>query len=113
MTFDVFKVHRVEDVETVLEENNVVSVIVPSNCTDRLQPLDLTGEYRYSSWKKTASEEQWNLFCHLANTGTHLGKKQLLKNNGTYSATFTVLILHKARNINLPLLLLEQPADIH
>ena len=34
--FDVFKGHRVEDVETVLEENNVVSVTVPSNCTDLL-----------------------------------------------------------------------------
>jgi hypothetical protein len=31
--FDVFKGHRIEDVETVLKENNLVSVIVPSNCT--------------------------------------------------------------------------------
>ena len=75
VTFDVFKVHRVEDVETVLGENNVVSVIVPSNCTDRLQPLDLTAEYRYSSWKKTASEEQWNLFCHLHCSYTTQGHK--------------------------------------
>ena len=40
--FDVFKGHRVEDVETVLEENNVVSATVPSNSTDCLQPLDLS-----------------------------------------------------------------------
>ena len=36
----------------------------------------------------------------LANTGTHLEKKQLLKNNGTYSATFTVVIIHKAGHIH-------------
>ena len=36
-----------------------------------------------------------------ANTGTHLEKKkQHLKNNGTYTATFTVVILHKAGNIH-------------
>ena len=51
----------------------------------------------------------------LAKTGTHLDQKkntkkkksqqqqnitQLLKNNGTYSATFNVVILHKAGNIH-------------
>ena len=39
----------------------------------------------------------------LANTCTHLEKiikKQLLKSNGTYSATFTVVILHRAGNIH-------------
>ena len=36
----------------------------------------------------------------LANTGAYLEKKQLLKNNGTYAATFTVVILHKAGNIH-------------
>ena len=34
--FDVFKGHKIEDVGTVLEENNLISVIVPSNYTDRL-----------------------------------------------------------------------------
>ena len=36
----------------------------------------------------------------LANTGTQMKKNQLLKNNGTYSATFTVVILYKARNVH-------------
>ena len=40
--FDVFRGHRVEDVETVLEDNKLLSVLVPSNCTDLLQPLDLS-----------------------------------------------------------------------
>ena len=41
-------------------------------------------------------------------------KKQLLKINGTYSATFTVVILHKAGNIHyLCILLIEQLANVH
>ena len=37
----------------------------------------------------------------LANTSTQLEKKNsVLTNNGTYSAAFTVVILHKARNIH-------------
>ena len=41
-------------------------------------------------------------------------KKQLLRKNGTYSATFTVVILHKAENIHyLCILLIEQLANVH
>ena len=42
--YDVFKGHFVEGVDTVLEENklSVISIVVPSNCIDRLQPLDLS-----------------------------------------------------------------------
>ena len=32
----------VEAVETLLEENGIVRVIVPNNCTDLFQPLDLS-----------------------------------------------------------------------
>ena len=41
-------------------------------------------------------------------------KTQLLKKNGTCSATFTVVILHKAENIHyLCTLLIEQLAIVH
>ena len=40
--FDVFKGHTGEAVKTLLEQNNIVSVLVPANCTDLLQPLDLS-----------------------------------------------------------------------
>ena len=40
--FDVFKGNMVEAVETLLEENGIVRVIVPNNCTDLFQPLDLS-----------------------------------------------------------------------
>ena len=41
-------------------------------------------------------------------------KTQLLKKDGTYSATFTAVILHKAENIHyLCMLLTEQLAIVH
>ena len=40
--FDCFKGQLTENVVSLLEQNNIHSVIVPPNCTDRLQPLDLT-----------------------------------------------------------------------
>ena len=40
--FDTFKGHKGEEMDSLLLENNILSVIVPSNCTDLLQPLDLS-----------------------------------------------------------------------
>ena len=42
--FDVFEGHMGEAVQTLLEENRIFSVIVPNNCTDLFQPLDLRPE---------------------------------------------------------------------
>ena len=40
--YDTFRGQCTETILTMLEENNVYIVIVPANCTDRLQPLDLS-----------------------------------------------------------------------
>ena len=40
--FDVFKAQQTEDILTLLEEHNIHVVSVPANCTDRLQPMDLS-----------------------------------------------------------------------
>ena len=40
--FDVFKGHMCPAVQTLLEENHIFRVVVPNNCTDLLQPLDLS-----------------------------------------------------------------------
>ena len=40
--FDTFKGHTGSEMESLLLENNIISVIVSSNCTDVLQPLDLS-----------------------------------------------------------------------
>ena len=39
--FDFFRGQTVDEVHELLEENHI-SVLVPSNCTDKLQPLDLS-----------------------------------------------------------------------
>ena len=40
--FDVFKGQCTAKVLALLEENNILFVTIPNNCTDRLQPLDLS-----------------------------------------------------------------------
>ena len=40
--YDTFKGHTGEEMKSILVQNNVISVIVPANCTDLLQPLDLS-----------------------------------------------------------------------
>ena len=48
--FDNFKGQMTEQVFSRLEENNIHSVLVPANCTDRLQPLDLTVNWAIKSF---------------------------------------------------------------
>ena len=40
--FDVFIAQQTEDILALLEEHNIHVVSVPVNCTDRLQPIDLS-----------------------------------------------------------------------
>ena len=40
--YDVFRGHIAPEVDELFEENKLLKVTVPSNCTDRLQPLDLS-----------------------------------------------------------------------
>ena len=40
--FDTFKSHTGSEMKSLLLENNIISVIIPSNCTDVLQLLDLS-----------------------------------------------------------------------
>ena len=55
--FDVFKGQCTDDVLKLLEENNIQCVIVPSNCTDRLQPLDLTVNKSFKTFMQTKFQE--------------------------------------------------------
>ena len=40
--FDVFKGQCTEEVCKLLEDSNILYTLVPANCTDKLQPLDLS-----------------------------------------------------------------------
>ena len=40
--FDVFRGQMVDEVHDLLNDNHILVVLVPSNCTDKLQPLDLS-----------------------------------------------------------------------
>ena len=40
--YDVFKGQMTEAEFSLLEENNIIAVTIPPNCTDRLQPLDMS-----------------------------------------------------------------------
>lgn len=40
--FDVFKGQQTESITSILEANNIIVVPIPANCTDRLQPMDLS-----------------------------------------------------------------------
>ena len=39
--FDNFKGQIIKKVVDALEQNNIQSVLIPANCTDRLQPMDI------------------------------------------------------------------------
>ena len=40
--FDLFRGQQTKRVSALLEENNIIVVPIPANCTDRLQPMDLS-----------------------------------------------------------------------
>ena len=40
--FDAFRGHCGEEVQRLLSDSHLLPIKVPSNCTDRLQPLDLS-----------------------------------------------------------------------
>ena len=40
--FDVFKGQQTGNVTSILEKNNIYAVNIPANCTDKLQPMDLS-----------------------------------------------------------------------
>jgi len=42
LTFDNFKAQCTPAIFTLLDQNNVNVALVPTNCTDRFQPLDLS-----------------------------------------------------------------------
>ena len=62
--FDVFKAHLIDDVRKRLEDNNILYVVIPANCTDRLQPLDLSVNKPAKDFMKSKFQEWYgNIVC--------------------------------------------------
>ena len=65
--FDVFKGQQTEEVAALLEENNIIVVPIPTNCTDRLQLMDLSinkaakelMHSRFKEWYATEVQKQF------------------------------------------------------
>ena len=62
--FDVFKGQCQEEVCKNLEDNNIYYIIVPTNCTDQLQPLDLSVNKPAKDFTRSQFQ-QWygNIIC--------------------------------------------------
>ena len=42
MICNAVKGHKSDEITTMLSQNNLVSVLIPNNCTDKLQPIDIS-----------------------------------------------------------------------
>ena len=58
--FDVFKGQCVENVFKLLDDNNILYVLVPANCTDKLQPLDLSVNKPTKDFMKSKFQEWYS-----------------------------------------------------
>ena len=58
--FDAFKGHKGEEITTLLSEKHLHPVLVPNNCTDQLQPIDLI---RQQALQRPPSKEVYSLVC--------------------------------------------------
>ena len=56
--FDNFKGQLTKKITDVLEKHNILSVLVPASCTDRLQPLDLSVNKSAKSFLRSEFQ-QW------------------------------------------------------
>ena len=64
VVFDVFKGQCTEAVFNLLEENNILRVMVPPNCTDQLQPLDLSVNKAAKDYMRSRFQEWYGSIIH-------------------------------------------------
>ena len=68
LVFDVFKGQKTERVQSLIADNNCISVFVPANMTNYFQPLDLTVngpakqflKGKFQEWYATPRPPSWN-----------------------------------------------------
>ena len=62
--FDVFKGQCTEKILSLLENNNILYVTIPSNCTDRLQPLDVSVNKSAKDFMKSKFQKWYGNIIH-------------------------------------------------
>ena len=64
---DAFKGHSWREIEDLLNENHLLPVLIPSSCTDRLQPVDVSMN---KPLKARSSAQQLHKMVCIASTRT-------------------------------------------
>lgn len=68
--FDSFKGQCTDEVYTLLDQTNILRVFIPSNCTDKLQPIDLSvNKVAKDFLKKRFQEWYGNIICQQLDDG--------------------------------------------
>jgi len=68
--FDKFKAQCTSTVLQVLRENNILVLLVPANCTDRLQPLDISVNQSVKHFLREQFQEWYaDQVCHQLQNG--------------------------------------------
>ena len=57
LTFDEFERQTTSQVLNLLQNNDLMYVIIPPNCTDRLQPLDVSGSWAAKQFLRSKFEK--------------------------------------------------------
>ena len=64
MLFDVFKGQTTKRIYQLLEANNMYMISVPTNCTDKLQPMDLSVNKTLKDFMKEGFNEWHSLVVY-------------------------------------------------
>ena len=85
--FDAFKGQCTQEMFQLLQENNIMYVQVPSNCTDKCQPLDLSVNKPAKNYNKAKFQEWYgNIILQQLQTGVQ-DSRYLTKYNETSDGT--------------------------
>ena len=85
--FDAFKGQCTQEMFQLLQENNIMYVQVPSNCTDKCQPLDLSVNKPAKNYNKAKFQEWYgNNFTATTNRCTR-DSRYFTKHNETSDGT--------------------------
>jgi len=68
--FDTFKGQCTNEVHDLLDQNNILYAFIPANCTDKLQPLDLTINKAAKNFMRSKFQEWYgNTICQQLDDG--------------------------------------------